>query len=210
MASSHPIVPVPFEGEPLHAARGEAGRAWVAVRRLCEAIGIGPGTPRVRLADKAWATTGMIPVVDASGRRRRHFRTGLDRPPLWPATIAPGRVAASVRTKRTRLQAACARTLATHFVGRPLRESFAPPQRRVATHLPPGSSAVIAASLVTMLVPEDRCYRHTTGVRPGDRPCASVGLCWHHARKERGFVRRPIGQAPIWLPDCGEERPVPV
>lgn len=221
MASSYPLVPVQFQGDNIHAIRDESGEVWVVVLRLCEVMGIDYRSQYVKLQDKPWAKTAKIVTATQGGYDREMFCIHLDSLPMWLTTIDSSRVAPGVRAKLAVYQAECARVLATHFFGRsPLppakpwsdrfRESFAPHHRAVLSGFPPGCFTAITEGVMTMLMLEDQCIRHMMEVRPGDRPCISIGLCWSNYRKLEITTIPAIGEAPIWLPDVQREVPVKV
>lgn len=193
------------------------------LRRVCAALGIDDSTQQVKLKGKAWATTGFIPAVDASGKVRIQFCIDLDSLPMWLATIEPSRVSEDIRPTLSRYQVECARVLRDYFFGqqnaepapyRPwairFRESFAPHSQEVLSNFPPGSFTVITEGVMQMLMLEDELIRHIMEVRPGDRPCVSIGLTWSHYRKNTLKFEGYLGEAPIWLPDVGLEVPVKV
>lgn len=115
MPATAELVTVDFHGDVLEAVRGDDGRVWVSIRKVCEGLGLSPDAQRVKLEGKSWATTAMIAVVAQDGKRREVAAVDLDALPMWLATIEPARVAEHVRPKLERYQVECARVLKDHF-----------------------------------------------------------------------------------------------
>lgn len=111
------LVPFDFHGDALQCIEQD-GRLWVALRPVCDGIGIDAEGQRQRLSRRSWATTCMTKAVAADGREREVFALDLDSLPMWLATIEPARVRAEVRGKLETYQKECARVLRDHFFGR--------------------------------------------------------------------------------------------
>ena len=111
------LVRVPFHGDEIECVHDERG-VWVALRRMCEALGIDTDSQRKKLADKPWATTVTNAVVAEDGKPREMVCLHLDSVPMWLATIEPSRVAEGARSKLVDYQRECARVLRDHFFGR--------------------------------------------------------------------------------------------
>ncbi len=114
------LVPFDFHGDRLDVVQ-EHGRVLVAVRGICDVLGLDAAAQQRRLRDDRrapWATTAMTTVVAGDGRNREMFCLDLESLPMWLATIDVARVTDAVRPKVIRYQRECARVLADHFLGR--------------------------------------------------------------------------------------------
>jgi hypothetical protein len=185
------LVKVGFHGDVIDAFWWD-GKVKIAVRRVCESLGIDPATQNLKLRDAPWANAGLCPVLDATGKLRKTFCIDLDALPMWLATIDVWRVAPSVKEKLVQYQCEAAEVLRRYFLGegfRPwaarFRESLAPHSRYVLTTFGPDSFTVITEAVMPMLMLEDECVRHMMEVRPGDRPCISIGLTFSHYYREQ-------------------------
>lgn len=112
------IVKVPFHGDELLAQQDERG-VWVAVKRVCESIGLTEQGQMTKLKGKPWAVTTTIVATGSDGKNYDMMALHLDSLPMWLATIDAGRVAPAVRAKIERYQVECARVLRDHFFGKP-------------------------------------------------------------------------------------------
>jgi hypothetical protein len=108
---------VPFHGDMLQAVRDEGG-VWVALRPMCEALGVSVQSQLAKLRSKGWACVRLIVTHDASGRAQEMVTVSLDTVPMWLATIEASRVGETVRAKLGRYQCDAARVLAAHFLPR--------------------------------------------------------------------------------------------
>lgn len=109
------MVQVPFHGDTLLAVKDEQGQVWVALKRMCEALGMAFEPQFTKLKNKRWAGITMIVTPDAKGVEQRTFCLNLDSVPMWLATIDTNRVAPDVASKLEQYQLECARVLRDHF-----------------------------------------------------------------------------------------------
>ncbi|MFI5301351.1 MAG: phage antirepressor N-terminal domain-containing protein [Polyangiales bacterium] len=68
----------------------------VAIRRVCEALGVATQRQLTKLHGKAWACVTIMVTHDSSGRKQEVACIDLDSLPMWLATIDPSRVAPAV------------------------------------------------------------------------------------------------------------------
>jgi hypothetical protein len=115
--TSGAIVKVQFDGDEIEAIPKD-GRAWVVVRRVCEALGIDENGQRRKLQTCPWATTVLMSAVAKDGKIREVFALDLDRVPMWLASINSGKVRPELREKLVRYQCECTRVLRDHFFGK--------------------------------------------------------------------------------------------
>lgn len=85
------LAKIPFHGTTLHAYEGN-GTQWVALRPICESLGIQADAQLKRLKREPWATTSIMDGVGADGKNREI--TFVDRRTftMWLATIQTSRV----------------------------------------------------------------------------------------------------------------------
>jgi len=112
------IIHVDFHGDSLECAQRD-GRIWVAVRRVCDALGVSVQPQLTKLRDKPWATITMIVTVAEDGKPRETACIDLDSLPMWLATLNPRKVSDEVRGKIELYQRECAKVLRDHFLGTP-------------------------------------------------------------------------------------------
>lgn len=82
---------VDFHGDALECATRD-GQHYVALRPMCEALGLADNSQRVKLKGKAWATDMMIISTGADGKSYSMYCLSLDSVPMWLATIEPSKV----------------------------------------------------------------------------------------------------------------------
>ena len=111
------LVPFDFHGDALSCIEQD-GRLWVAVKPVCEALGIDNKGQQAKLSAKTWATMEIISTVGADAKAREMLCLDLDSLPMWLATIEPARVREAARPKLELYQKECARVLRDHFFGR--------------------------------------------------------------------------------------------
>jgi hypothetical protein len=109
------MVQVPFHGDTLLAVKDEQGQVWVALKRMCESLGLAYEAQFTKLKTKRWAGITMIVTPDAKGVGQRTFCLNLDSVPMWLATIDTNRVAPDVASKLEQYQLECASVLRDHF-----------------------------------------------------------------------------------------------
>src|SRR5947209_2996136 len=90
------LVPVPFHGDVIEAAKTEDG-VYVPLRRLCDNLGLQSHGQAEKLRHRAWANTQMICLLDSAGREFEMLCLHLDSVPMWLATIEPSRVKEELR-----------------------------------------------------------------------------------------------------------------
>lgn len=110
------IVKVQFHGDELEAVQAQ-GTAWVAIRRICEALGLAYAAQLAKLKTKPWAVISLRDTTGPDGKVYETACLDLDSLPMWLATIDVRRVAPEVRPKLERYQVECARVLREHFFG---------------------------------------------------------------------------------------------
>ena len=69
---SNDIVEVPFNGSEMIAQKSDDGEICVALKPICENIGIAFNGQWERLNRTPWATVRMIRTVGADGKQRQH------------------------------------------------------------------------------------------------------------------------------------------
>lgn len=110
------MVRVDFYGDNLAAVERD-GRVFVALRPMCEAIGVSQQGQLTKLKAKGWAVIKEIFTTGADGKAYGMACLELDSVPMWLATIEPNKVGEHVRGKLVRYQLECARVLRDHFMG---------------------------------------------------------------------------------------------
>ncbi|WP_431840797.1 phage antirepressor N-terminal domain-containing protein [Gordonia hongkongensis] len=73
---------------------------WVAVRPICEQLGIDTDGQRRKLDQAEWATTELKSVVAADGKQRELVMLDADHLPMWLATIQTSRVNEAARPSK--------------------------------------------------------------------------------------------------------------
>lgn len=111
------MVQVPFHGDTLLAVKDEQGQVWVALKRMCEALGIEHARQVSKLKAKRWAVVHLMYTTGPDGKNYETFCLNLDSVPMWLATIDTNRVAPDVAPKLERYQEECAKALRDHFFG---------------------------------------------------------------------------------------------
>ena len=79
---------VDFHGDALECATRD-GQHYVALRPMCDALGIETRAQLAKLKTKAWSTMSMIDMVAEDGKSRLMSMLSLDSVPMWLATIEP-------------------------------------------------------------------------------------------------------------------------
>lgn len=90
------------------------GKPFVALRPMCEALGIDADTQRRKLAGKSWACT-VIMTVEVGGQGREMFMIDRRTMTMWLATIDENRVAEEARPTVQAFQAEAADALDAYF-----------------------------------------------------------------------------------------------
>lgn len=91
------------------------GEPFVALKPMCEAIGISFDAQRVKLDQAEWATITTIVTVGADGKKRPMIVLHADGIPMWLATIAVNRVAEHVRPVLVAYQREAVKALRDYF-----------------------------------------------------------------------------------------------
>lgn len=103
---------IPIAGTPgLEVAQGE----MIAVKPICEALGLDAWTQITKLKKKSWVTTRLIPVVGADGKNREMFCINKDAVPMWLANIDENRVKPETRPMLITYQKEAAKALNDYF-----------------------------------------------------------------------------------------------
>ncbi|WP_230872114.1 phage antirepressor N-terminal domain-containing protein [Mycobacterium canetti] len=114
MSADLMAVPVPGTDVPMHASI-VGDEPFVALKPMCEAIGIDVDTQRRKLDQAEWARTVLMTVHDSTGRLQRMVGVHADCIPMWLATITSSRVAEHARPILTAYQREAARALRDYF-----------------------------------------------------------------------------------------------
>jgi P22_AR N-terminal domain len=126
-------IPVPGADDLL--ATQSDGRQWVALKPMCETLGIDPWSQLLKLKGKSWATTRMTPVVAADGKVRKMAMIDSKTIPMWLATIDEDRVSPEARPKLIAYQREARDALDAYF------------NRRVSSPPPMNQLDVLRAAL---------------------------------------------------------------
>jgi hypothetical protein len=110
------LIPFNFHGDPIECIK-EGDGLWVAIKPICQNVGVSHQGQMAKLSTKDWATIKMILTVGADGKERAVTCIDLDSLPMWLATIEPSRVDKRIRGKLKDYQRECARVLRDHFFG---------------------------------------------------------------------------------------------
>lgn len=113
------IIHIPFNGQTIEAAGNGHNDYLVALKPLCDNVGVDYSGQLQRLKKQPWATVGMMPTVGADGKSRD--MTAIDRQTLvmWLATIDTSRLQSdNAREIVTAYQRECAKVLDKHFFAR--------------------------------------------------------------------------------------------
>lgn len=107
---------IPFHGSELIARRGADDDYYVALKPLCEGMGIDFSAQRKRLQRQPWATVAMMTTVAADGKSRELFGINRKTLTMWLATIDTGRLTDDiVRSNIVTYQRECAEALDSYF-----------------------------------------------------------------------------------------------
>jgi hypothetical protein len=213
MDSHRQIDHVQFHEDQIEAIRGQDGKGYVVVRRICENLGIDFSTQTRRLRSSRWAGIVMMTTPDHKGVEQTYAVIPSDSVPMWLATINESKVAERVRSKLVRYQLEVRDVLARHFLaaaapvikpwGDRIRETLVPHMRYVNVNHP-GHFTVATTLATSFLAIEDELVRHALQPSASDRPDVSVGLCWANWRRDQGMPPSSR-RAPLWLPDVRQE-----
>lgn len=96
----------------------DVGEGQVAIRPVCEAVGLDWSAQRRRLLRQEWATVAMMATVAADGRVREQIALPWRQVPMWLATIDASRVRnPEARAVLVRFQREAMAALEAHFLG---------------------------------------------------------------------------------------------
>lgn len=107
-------VAVPAAPAPLQAAQID-GVPFVALRPLCDSLGIDVDSQAKKLRSRSWATTVLSTVVAADGRTREMLLIDRRTLTMWLATLDERRVAAEARAAVIAYQREAADALDAYF-----------------------------------------------------------------------------------------------
>lgn len=145
------LIPFNFHGDALDVVRVE-GDVALAVRRLCEALGLDPDAQLRRLDRLAaegvrWAVTAIVAATGPDGKTYQVRALPRRSIPMWAATVDASRVAPEVRARLVAYQDEAAEVLAEAFLDqrRPARPIPAREQLRglIATAAAEGDFALV-------------------------------------------------------------------
>ncbi|OZE04373.1 hypothetical protein CH249_25920 [Rhodococcus sp. 05-2255-3B1] len=109
------LVPVEVPGAGTILALDEGDSKWIAIRPMCERLGIDVQAQQRKLDQAEWACTALKAVHDASGRTQQMVMIDADHLPMWLASIQPSRVDQSIRQALITFQREATRALRDHF-----------------------------------------------------------------------------------------------
>lgn len=107
-------VPVPGTDVPMQATMID-GEPFVALKPLCDALGLTVQAQQTKLYQAEWATTTEIVVVAGDGRVRQVVGLHADSIPMWLATISPNKVSNESRPTLIAYQRQAAKALRDYF-----------------------------------------------------------------------------------------------
>ncbi len=207
------LVQIEFHGDTIEATIDQKGRVLVAFGQLCKTLNQDYEKQLEKLRSRSWASVCQAQMMTKTKVIRTQTAIDLKTLGGWLFSINENRVPAHSREKLIRYQLECVTVLERHFMSRSappikyqpwserFRESFAPHNQSVLSGFPAGAFTSITEGVMTMLMMEDELLRHMMDVRPGDRPCISIGLTWSNYRRVTLNRNGCLGEAPIWLPD---------
>lgn len=88
---------------------------YIALKPMCEALGIDHSTQFAKLKAKSWATMGKIPTVGADGKTREMTALHKDAVPMWLATLSENKVKPEARPVLIAYQREAAKALNDYF-----------------------------------------------------------------------------------------------
>jgi hypothetical protein len=108
------LVPVPGADAPMQAGLIN-NEPFVALKPMCEAIGIDVDTQRRKLDQAEWARTVMMTATGSDGKSYQMVGLHADCIPMWLATIQTSRVAEQARPVLGAYQCQAAKALRDYF-----------------------------------------------------------------------------------------------
>ncbi len=109
------LVPVIVPGADALLAMQNDGGIWVALKPMCDSLGINYSTQLDKLRRRSWATVALRGTVAADGKNRDMAMVDSRTVPLWLATIDENRVATESRSKLIAYQREAAAALDAYF-----------------------------------------------------------------------------------------------
>ncbi|RIR09406.1 phage antirepressor N-terminal domain-containing protein [Mycobacteroides abscessus] len=106
-------IDIPGAGQLL--ALDEGARKWVAIRPICDRLGIDPDGQRRKLDQAEWAVTELKSATGADGKSYQMVMLDADHLPMWLATIQPSRVSETARSVLVAYQREAAKALRDYF-----------------------------------------------------------------------------------------------
>lgn len=88
---------------------------FIALKPMCDALGIDPWGQFAKLREKSWATTEKISVVAADGKNREMTALHKDAVPMWLATLAENKVKPEARPVLIAYQREATKALNDYF-----------------------------------------------------------------------------------------------
>lgn len=155
------LIKIDFYGDELLATQDETGEVHVALRRMCENLGLDPKSQHEKLKRSAWATMVMITTVAEDGKQRAMSMLPLRAVPMWLAGIDVERVGAHVREKLVRYQLEAAEVLARHF----MPKTAPAPVMDLRSMLDSREGIALLLAETTRVVEEERAKRMETEAR---------------------------------------------
>ena len=105
------VILVNFYGDEILCITDDAGTVWIAVRRMCENMGLSRQGQQVKIMGDPKFVWHDIVLHDASGRKQEMFCLRLDHVEGWLMSINANRVKAGVREKLISYQRECMQVL---------------------------------------------------------------------------------------------------
>lgn len=91
------------------------GGEYVALKPMCDALGIDVWTQTRKLNEKSWATTSKMTVVASDGKTREMTALHKDAVPMWLATLSENKVKPEARPVLITYQKEAAKALNDYF-----------------------------------------------------------------------------------------------
>lgn len=108
------LVPVPVPGADALMAMQDDGHVWVALRPMCDTLGISLPTQLRKLQRRSWAGVAQRATPSAGGVQQTTVITS-ETVPLWLATIDENRVSEDARAKLIAYQREARQALHAYF-----------------------------------------------------------------------------------------------
>lgn len=115
MNDSNTLVPIPVPGAGTLQAVDDGTTKWIAIRPICEQLGIDVDGQRRKLDQAEWARTELKSVRDSAGRMQQMAALDADHLPMWLATIQTSRINEAARPVLIAFQREAAKALRDYF-----------------------------------------------------------------------------------------------